>query len=488
VFAVGSAVDLAWVSQRTLWQDESASIIAATRSWAALAELVRHIDIVHAAYYALLHLWFDLVGYSPVSLRAMSAMGAAAAAGLMVPLGARLIGLRYGVIAAGVFLATPVVLLSATNGRSQSIEMLAAVATTLLLAVAIDHTGTRPIWRPIVAWSGYALVAYAGILIDLWILFVVAGHAVTLLVVWLHRGRAGVRVFLTGAIVIGVIAAATVPLALLAASQSGQIRWVRPPTLASGFVTLFRDTSFSVLLVQGNPLWATFAAVISWSFAIIGVIWLARRHRWTLALLLPWFAVPALGLIVVTVVVSPTFNDRYLAMIVPGVAMLVAAGLESLSIRIWWIASLAGMASLLVVAGYSWSVVRWGIPVTTDYSSVANRIHEQHVADPRARAGIIYSNVLYEPTQLHVNYPADLAGVEDLTRTPPPRADEFWSQPGGAGAAVGRAASVDIVWYIGLPKSPETPLVTGALRGRGFVLAETNSYKGVVLVEFRRAG
>ncbi|MDN4649277.1 hypothetical protein QCD68_13365, partial [Curtobacterium sp. PsM8] len=120
VFVLGAALNLAWAAQRTLWLDESASVISATRSWAGLAELVRHIDVVHAAYYAVLHVWFDLVGYSPLALRVPSAAAAAAAAARLVPLGSRLLSARAGVRAAVVFRAAPAVQRPAAHRSSHA--------------------------------------------------------------------------------------------------------------------------------------------------------------------------------------------------------------------------------------------------------------------------------------------------------------------------------------------------------------------------------
>lgn len=488
VFVVGALIGTAWGDQRTLWLDESASVISATRSWAGLVELVRHIDVVHALYYAILHLWFDVVGYSPTSLRALSAIAVAGAAALMVPLGARFGGLRLGVIAAGVLLTTPATLLAATNGRSQALEILAAVAASLLLLTAVDNAGARPSWRPVAAWAGYGVVSYVGVLLDLWIVFLVAAHACTLLLVWLMRGRPGRRMVLGGAVTIVAIGAASAPFAILAAGQSGQIGWLTAPTLSSAVLTIVRDASFSIPLVHQSALWPAVTAGISWLFAIVGVVHLMRRHRVGLALILPWFLVPPLGLLVVTFLISPTFTDRYLAITVPALALLVAAGLNTLVRRYWAVVAVAGMVALLVLGAYAWKQVRFGLPVTPDFGAVADEIHDERSADPTDTAGIIFGNMQRPPTQLQVDYPDDLRGVRDLERTPDAPADGFWPERGDVGQAVSRSGSVDVVWYVGSPGSPEIPLVTQAILGQGFTPVETNEFRGATLIEYRKAG
>ncbi|WIE61588.1 glycosyltransferase family 39 protein [Curtobacterium sp. MCLR17_032] len=490
VFVLGAALNVAWAAQRTLWLDESASVISATRSWAGLAELVRHIDVVHAAYYAVLHVWFDLVGYSPLALRVPSAVAAAAAAALLVPLGARLLSARAGVLAAVVFLATPAVLLAATNGRSQALEMLAAVAASMLFLVAVDPSTTRKRWHAAAAWAGYAVVAYAGVLLDLWIVFLIAAHAVTVLLIWRRRGRSGNRAAVIGLGVIVIVAVFSAPFAVLAAGQSGQIGWLKAPTVSSGFRTVFRDASFLLPLVQQSPRWPTVAAIISWLLAIVGIVWMlrTRRLRPALGLLIPWFVVPPLGLLVVTVLVSPTFTDRYLAMSVPALSLLVAAGLDALMRRrLTAIVAVIGLVLLLVLGASAWKQVRWGIPVTADFHAVADEIRTERLADGTDRAGIIYGTMARPPTQLRVDYPQQLQGVTDLGRTPAPPADGFWPTRGDVGAAVGRSDSVDVVWYVGQTNSPEVRLVTQAILGHGYRPAETNTYGGVTLIEFRTA-
>ncbi|MCS6556035.1 hypothetical protein [Curtobacterium flaccumfaciens] len=69
----GTLITLITITHRTIWLDDNAIIAASTRSWDALQDLTGRIDLVHAAYYVGMHLWFDLVGYSPFTLRFLSA-------------------------------------------------------------------------------------------------------------------------------------------------------------------------------------------------------------------------------------------------------------------------------------------------------------------------------------------------------------------------------------------------------------------------------
>jgi mannosyltransferase len=63
----------------SLWGDEAASIMSATRSLPSLFRMVGTVDAVHGAYYLGLHFWVNLFGASPFSVRLPSALAVGAA-------------------------------------------------------------------------------------------------------------------------------------------------------------------------------------------------------------------------------------------------------------------------------------------------------------------------------------------------------------------------------------------------------------------------
>ncbi|MBI4944103.1 MAG: hypothetical protein HY830_25460, partial [Actinobacteria bacterium] len=73
------AVTAPWLDRTVLWEDELATLSAATRSWSDLGRLVRTVDGVHATYYGLMHVWTAVFGTSAVSLRLPSVLATAAA-------------------------------------------------------------------------------------------------------------------------------------------------------------------------------------------------------------------------------------------------------------------------------------------------------------------------------------------------------------------------------------------------------------------------
>jgi mannosyltransferase len=486
VFILALVIGLVGLTERTLWLDESATVIAATRSWSGLATLTGQIDLVHALYYAVLHFWFGAVGYSPVSLRAPSAVAIAAATALLVPLGVRLVSYRFGVITAAVFFATPAVLLAATNGRSQSFEMLAAVAATLLLVTAVDVTESSVRPRLVMTWTGYALVAFVGVLLNLWFVFVVVAHALTVLVLVVRRPERRVQLLVGAATSMLVVTVSTVPFALGAIGQSSQIGFLQRPSARSAVLTVFRDQSFALPLVHTGSTWPLLLASGSWLLAIIGAIWLVRVRPGVLNVVVPWLFVTPTGLLAVTVIASPTFSDRYLAMCVPALSLLVAAGVTALTYRLRAVLAVVAGLALMASGAHAWQLVRWGTPATVNWRTAAMEI-EQERSGTSGRAGIIYGAMARPPLQLAVDYPDELENVTDLTKTPPAPSTGFWAKSRSVGDAVARTDGYAVVWYVGEAASPELPAVTSAMLGKGFAAEETTSIDGGVLLEYRRS-
>ena len=88
----------------SMWQDESASFEVAHRTVVQILLLVRHVDIVHAAYYLLLHLWM-LPGGGEVWMRIPSVLAATSAAATAGAIGARLAGTLVGSFFVGLLFA-----------------------------------------------------------------------------------------------------------------------------------------------------------------------------------------------------------------------------------------------------------------------------------------------------------------------------------------------------------------------------------------------
>src|SRR5471030_2696270 len=61
------------VDRRSMWLDETTSMLVAHHDLAGIAEILRHVDAVFALYYGLLHAWLAL-GNGTVYARMLSAL------------------------------------------------------------------------------------------------------------------------------------------------------------------------------------------------------------------------------------------------------------------------------------------------------------------------------------------------------------------------------------------------------------------------------
>ena len=72
VLAVAASAAGSWIP--SLWGDEAASLMSATRPLGSLWHMLSYVDAVHGLYYLGLHGWIDVFGPSPFSIRFPSAL------------------------------------------------------------------------------------------------------------------------------------------------------------------------------------------------------------------------------------------------------------------------------------------------------------------------------------------------------------------------------------------------------------------------------
>ncbi|GAB2985668.1 glycosyltransferase family 39 protein [Frigoribacterium salinisoli] len=473
---VGGA--LLWVP--SVWYDEAATVVAATRSWSELWRTVQTVDIVHLAWYALMHVWFDLVGYSPTTLRLPSAVLTGVAAGLTVVLGRRLVDRRTGIVAGLLLAVLPRTTLMATEGRSFALSTMLAVALTLVLLGALDRAlGRVPTrspgrWRASAPWwAGYAVLAVASTWSFLYLALLLAAHAVTVLVVVLREGRSRASLgALAGFAAAGVVAAAaTLPVALASERQSGQVGWIDAPSLAT--VRQFLVTQWSM----GNEPFAW----LMWAAALVGVVVAVRAGRrgrleGLLRTTLPWLLVPTLTLLALSFVLDPLWSPRYQTFSSPALALLMAVGVTALP----WRPAVAGV----VVVAAALSAPTWveqRQPTAKDVSAwdqVADIVAAERATEPEGtREGIVYGPVRRHPSAtsriIQYTYPDAFRGMDDLTlETPAAETGGLWEEQYDLEEVLDRVDDLDTVWLVTSDKQDWRPRVTELLATQGFSLDE----------------
>ena len=494
----GTLLTLAWSWQPSIWFDEAATVSATMRSWPELARMLLSIDAVHGLYYAGMHLWLDLVGYSPFALRLPSAVCVGVAAALTVILVRSRAGRRTAVLAGVAFCLLPRVTWMGTEGRSYALTAALAVALTLIF-VAAWRRGPAPRRIRVLWWSLYGVVAVVATVTFIYLAFLVGAHGLTALwTVWAGRRRdRPARSSLLGWAVASVAAAALlVPFALGVVSQSGQVSWIAPISWGSWN---------GVFVTQWFYLNRPFA-VAAWALVLVGVLVLvrtARRRRATgspvprvqarnpslLAIAVPWLVVPTLGVILASAIATPLYSPRYLTFSAPAVAILIGVALDALRRR--WLIVVALVALVGLAAPQFVAQRQAEAKQNSSWSEVADLIAGERAANPDETAAIIYGPVRQHPSAttrvIAYSYPDAFDGLIDVKlKTPAAQSGGLWETRYPLDAVTDRFDGVDAVWLVTSDKQDWRPSVTDKLAALGYTLEEEWGLTGVNILRYVR--
>jgi mannosyltransferase len=313
------------IGQRQLWRDEHASWWAANLTWGQLGDLISHMDLVLAPYYALLHVWTAVFGNSEAALRLPSALAVAGAAAGVALLGRRLLSPRLGVLAGLLFAVCPAITWYGQDARPYAFAVLAAVLSTLTLVRIVQRPlddpaslpvkPGRPTWwhGPTVrSWAGYALSVIGMGLTHLVTLSLLAGHLVLVLTSGSRGRQPRLRWVLPRrwAVATGSAVLLLSPVVVFGAGQSGQIAWNTKD---------WHDLGELPGKLAGSE-------TLGWSMLVLGLLGLVGllALRQPVGLLACWVLLPV-AVTAATASWLHLFLDRYLLFTVPGWALLCAA-------------------------------------------------------------------------------------------------------------------------------------------------------------------
>ncbi len=479
---LGFTISMFGITTPGLWYDEAATVISATRSWPQLWAEIGNVDAVHALYYAVMHLVFDVFGYSPLSLRMPSAIAVGIAAALVLVLGRQLGRPRLAVIAAVVFCLIPRVTWMGTEGRSYALTATLAILATVVLLRAM-RTGTRG------AWILYGVVALLSVIVFVYLALVIVAHALT--VAWLlaersERARLNARNWLVAAAAAGAL---SIPFVLVTRSQSGQISWIEP---------------LNSLAVQGVLQWQWFYssepfAYAAWAFILIGVAILVRALRRPgeasaarsfLAAVLPAMLVPTLALLVLSAVYQPMYQPRYLSMSTPFVALAIAAGIDAIRWRPGVVMALALIGALAVP-----QIAVQREPEAKEYSSwpqVADLIAAERASDgPDSTTAIIYGELWGHAKAttrvIAYSYPEQFESTVDVTiLTPAAETAQLWETRAPIAESLDRLNGADVAYLITSTTRDLRPATTEALDSVGWHVTDEWSFTHVNVLRYVR--
>ncbi|WP_234048398.1 glycosyltransferase family 39 protein [Streptomyces liliifuscus] len=322
-----------------MWRDEAVTFQVARRSLPQIWQLLHSVDAVHGLYYLLMH---PVLAFHPgeVALRLPSLCAAAATAGLVAALGARLARPRVGLWAGLLYAVTPMAGHFAQEGRSYALVAAGVAASTLLLARATTVGGggnlgrdgngggdgdqeDEPVGRlarhaRVVGWCAYGGVVAVTVLLHEFAVLILLAHAATLALSRMPR-----RVWRDWACAAGAVLLVLLPLALVSSGQAEQVAWLRPP--GGGTVErLLRSFTGPTQLVLG-PYLLLIALALRIPFTPP-----ARRGELSLpTVALPLLLLPPAALIAVSRH-WPLYDDRYVLYALAGAPLLAAAGAERL--------------------------------------------------------------------------------------------------------------------------------------------------------------
>jgi mannosyltransferase len=442
-------------STPSIWYDEAATIVSATRTWPELWAMLHTVDAVHGLYYALMHLWFDLVGYSPLTLRLPSAIVSGGTVALTMLLASRFGTRGFALLAGVVLISIPRFTWAAIEGRSYALTALLAVALTLLLMRALQ---SKTVWP----WLIYAVVALFSVGIFVYLALVVVAHAVTVIVLTSSGTLTRRQLFAFGRVVVP-LGLVCIPFVLIVAGQSGQIGWIDP---------ISRRTLNGILVTQfapRNPLFAIF----TWLVVLVGITTFivarrasttrARAARDLMAWVLPWLVVPTVVLVLTSVLITPLYSPRYLTFLVPALALAIAGGIVGLGrltrlaarspVAARWprmrsvpwtaLASVAGVLVLALLTQPSY-VAQRQVEAKQDasWSKAAWRVAQIASSLPAdASSAVVFGSIAYHPGAtarvIDYAYPWAFASLDDVGLDQPVGAsDRLWETANPVDAAM----------------------------------------------------
>jgi mannosyltransferase len=459
-----------------MWRDEAVTFQVARRTVPQIWRLLHGVDAVHGLYYLLVHAVLP-VHPGEVVLRLPSVCGAAATAGLVAALGARLLRPRVGLWAGLLYAVHPMAGHYAQEGRSYALVAAGATCATLLFVRAVQGAGR---------WRAYGAVLGVTCWLHEFAVLVLLAHAVSLAL-----ARAGARVWRGWASAAVPVVLALVPMAVVSRRQAAQLAWLRRPAAdaAQGLLWTFLGPTAGVF-------WVCLGLAVVGSASLAG-----ERGRLTCAgVALPLTVVPPVALMLVSQV-SPLYVDRYVLYALSGAPLLVGAGAERVVAgalgrpsggrpdrdrlaRSPWI-TLVGVLAVALVLAHQFPLLRADRSPAhrpDDLAAVAR------AASHRMRSG---DAVLYLPSRLRntaLAYPGAFRGVRDVALAQAADGSgTLYGKEAGPAELRRRLAGVARLWVVGdrsllagrrTPRSPVERAELAVLRddfaaGDGSVVGRT---------------
>ena len=296
------------LGSRSLWGDEAFSVALAGQPAGEFWLVVTESQANMSLYYVLLKGW-TAFGQDETSVRALSLAAAVLAVLVLFVAAERLFGRRVAVLASLLLAVNPFFLRYAQEARAYSLVLLLATAATAVFLALEEHPHGAP------AEAAYVVIGALAMYAHFFAIFVLGSHLLALAI-----ARRPLRAQVVRLACVGVL---SLPLALFVLFRdAGQVSHLtRPtPTDVREALTQLAGGTGPLLLLYGL---AVLVGVWSWLRAA------DQWRRWPLTVAVTWATTPIVGAVVVSLG-KPLFAPRFLTIALPGIALLVAAGLARL--------------------------------------------------------------------------------------------------------------------------------------------------------------
>ena len=306
---------LPWLN-KSLWEDEGASLYAAHLSWRGLWQQSRVVDLVLLPYYAVLHVWVQVSG-GIGWIRFLSILAFGLTVFVTGRLGNRLGGRWCAVVAAVLTATNPLMVEAALDARPYALAALAASVSVTALIRWFDSARARWMWV-------FSLCALAALLLQMFAVLVPVSALVVLLLIEPHRWREQSRRLLPP---LTVLTVAAVAFGVVASGQSSQIAWITP-LQNKGLIIALLGPEYAI----GEHAYAVVALGIVALVAAAALVVCVRAWRGgrrptrpelgLFVLTAAWAAIPTAVLIAFSLV-KPVYTSRYVTPSAPGLALVV---------------------------------------------------------------------------------------------------------------------------------------------------------------------
>ena len=420
------------IERRSLWMDEALDVAWSELAWSDFLRVAFQNEGSQALYLLLLKPWLALTSTDEWVARAPSVLFAAAAAALLVFLGARLFDSRWVAFGAGLLLATNAFSVAwSQQARQYTLAMLFAVVVTYLFVLCLEKDAWR--W-----WLTYGVLAGVSVYAHFFVALVLASHVVALAFV---RRPAIIKRWAAAAGIAFVVALPALNFTLN--HDTGQVSWI--PELSTAYLrdVLYETSGESRLAIAVGAV-----ALLTLAFAAGRAV----RDSWRYVLVGSWLVVP-LVLAMGISYFKPMIVDRYLIVSVPALALATAFAAYRLGNRL-------GTAVLAVLLFVSLTHVRdwYGSLIEQDWRGAVSHVERQKQPDEQLLA---YPSFLAAPVDYYTQEPVDTSDTLTSDRawivTVTDRAAEIEAMLAEAGyRAAERSNFVSVeVWRVEKPPADE---------------------------------